>query len=148
MHPWFHKWTLWFHLTLCKAYPHFLQRINGLASRVTDLECVPFHLDALNSLDLWELVSDNERSFCLWQLVYFCSNTSPPPSLPWVSEVAWVACLNIGLLTIGYGTTSRTFKFKRIRLARPTHPPRPTNCEVLCKLTLAKLHSGVLNGIC
>jgi hypothetical protein len=79
---------------LCKTYPHFLQRINGLASRVTDLECVPFHLDALNSLDLSEVVSDNEDKFLS---VAACIQ---PHSPPWVSEVAWVASLNTGPLTM------------------------------------------------
>lgn len=83
--PWPNKCTLgstsgpFGSIWLCERhiYPHFLQRINGLASRVTDLECVPFHRDALNSLDLWEVVSDNEEKFLS---VAACMQ---PHSLPW-----------------------------------------------------------------
>jgi hypothetical protein len=47
-----------------------------------------------NSLDLWKVVSDNEEKFVS---VAACIQ---PHSLPWVSEVAWVACLNTGPLTM------------------------------------------------
>ncbi len=82
-----------------------------------------------NSLDLWEVVSDNEEKFVS---VAACIQ---PHSPPWVSEVAWVACLNTGPLTyVGMEPGIGHLNSKEFIL-HALQPSPPANCVVMCKLS-------------